>query len=99
MNAKRLPNLLPIKQLCAKYPFTEPSIRWHIFCSKSRESSRGTIPGNGLARAIVRVGRRILIDEERFFDWLLEQDAASDAHGQRTRTSSPSAAAGNVSDA
>jgi hypothetical protein len=28
---------------------------------------------NGFNKVIIRVGRRILIDEDAFFDWLLEQ--------------------------
>jgi len=47
-------------------PFTEPQVRWWIFNS-------GT---NGLADAgaIVRIGRRIYIDEDGFNRWLDEQN-------------------------
>ena len=40
--------------------FTEGSLRWHVFHCKT----------NGLDRAIVRVGRRVLIDEAEFSRWL-----------------------------
>ncbi len=52
--------------------FTEPAIRNLIFKADARESSRGTIPGNGLveAGAILRLGRKVLINEARFFAWL-----------------------------
>jgi hypothetical protein len=42
--------------------FREPSLRWLIFKAKE----------NGLERAgaIVRVGRKVLIDEDRFFAWI-----------------------------
>jgi hypothetical protein len=32
------------------------------------------VSGNGLAPAILRIGRRVLIDEEAFFLWLDQQD-------------------------
>jgi hypothetical protein len=44
-----------------------------IFESESRETSQGRIDGNGLAPAIVRLGRRVLIDESKFFDWVQSQ--------------------------
>lgn len=53
--------------------FTEPALRHLIFESKPRLGSKGrTIPGNGLedAGAIIRVGRRVLIDLDRFDAWL-----------------------------
>ncbi len=75
MKAKPVPTLLSVKQFTAKHPaFSEGSLRWQIFLSKTRETTRGTIPGNGLDRALLRVGRRVLICEETFFDWLREQD-------------------------
>jgi len=42
--------------------FSEASIRWQIFNEKS----------NGLkdVGAIVRMGRRVLVDEDRWFLWL-----------------------------
>jgi hypothetical protein len=57
-------NLYTITKFCSKHPdaFTEGSIRWKVFNANS----------NGLieAGAIVRDGRRVLIDEDRFFAWL-----------------------------
>lgn len=63
---------LTIAQLAADpdCPFSESGLRWQIFQAKPRESSRGTTPGNGLAPAIVRVGRKVLIDKTVFLDWL-----------------------------
>ncbi len=42
------------------------------FKSEPRKSSRGVIPGNGLAEhgAFLTVGRRVLVDEEAYFKWL-----------------------------
>jgi hypothetical protein len=58
--------------------FTEPAVRNLIFKAEPRKSSRGEIPGNGLieAGAILRVGRKVLIDEDRFFAWVRSQNEA-----------------------
>ena len=62
--------LLTVRQLASRQPaFSEGSLRYLIFCAKPRQSSRGTIPGNGLHIAIVRVGRRVLLDPELFQMW------------------------------
>lgn len=54
-------NLRTLQQLAARNPaFSENALRWHVFHAKS----------NGLDRAIVRVGRRVLIDEIEFSRWL-----------------------------
>jgi hypothetical protein len=62
----RLPvrQLHTVQQFCNMHPaFTPGGMRWLLF---QREQ-------NGLARAIVHIGRRLLIDEEKFFAWLEEQ--------------------------
>ncbi len=62
-----------VRQFSERNPaFTEPSVRNLIFKADQRESSLGTIPGNGLieAGAIVRIGRKVLISEQRFFAWV-----------------------------
>ena len=41
------------------YP-TEPGLRWLIFNGEK----------NGFSEVIRRVGRRVLIDEQSFFDWV-----------------------------
>jgi hypothetical protein len=54
-----------VRQFCQAHPaFTLGGIRWLLFHRQT----------NGLERAVVRVGRRILIDEEKFFGWLDEQN-------------------------
>ncbi len=63
-----IPLLSTVKQFCQKYPaFTEGGIRDRIFYSET----------NGLkkSKAILRNGRRVLIDEEKFFHWLRENQA------------------------
>lgn len=53
--------LRTLRQLAERNPaFTEGALRWHVFQAKQ----------NGLDKAIVRVGRRVLIDELEFNRWL-----------------------------
>ena len=42
----------------------------------SRQSSRGEVPGKWIleAGAILRIGRKVLIDHQRFFDWVRQQN-------------------------
>ncbi len=69
------PNILTIKQLANRYPaFTEGSLRWLIFNSKNRKSTKKTIKGNGFDSVLIRIGKRVLIDEKKFLMWV-------DAHG------------------
>ena len=58
-----IPSFLTVKQFSQKHPaFPEGGLHHRIFYAKE----------NGLldSRALVRNGRRVLIDEEKFFDWL-----------------------------
>ena len=53
--------------------FSDSSLRHLVFQSKSRTNSRGeTVPGNGLEEAgvVLRIGRKVLIDLDRFDAWL-----------------------------
>lgn len=57
------PTLLSVNQFAKKQPaFTNSSLRALIFNETS----------NGLAKsgAIIRLGRRVLINEEKFFAWI-----------------------------
>lgn len=57
-------------------PWTQAALRNFILNAHDRVNSRGErIRGNGLAEAgaIVRVGRRVLIDEAAFFRWIAAQ--------------------------
>jgi hypothetical protein len=69
--------LFAVAQFSERWPaWSEPALRNLILNAEDRASSRGErIPGNGLAEAgaIVRVGRRVLIDEQAFFRWIAEQ--------------------------
>lgn len=57
-----LEDLYPVKELVAKYPnvLTEYTLRWQL---RDREK-------NGLSRACVRVGKKILISKTRYEEWL-----------------------------
>lgn len=71
---------LTIRQLSERYPaFSEPALRNLVFCSKDRLSSKGHISGNGLDRAIIRIGRKVLIDAEQFQLWLKEKQGSHHA--------------------
>ena len=57
-------NYLTVKQMAAKHPvFSEASLRYHIFNERR----------NGLDKALIRVGKKILINEDAFWDWLENQ--------------------------
>lgn len=63
-------NLKTVNQFANETPaFTAPSIRWLIFQEKH----------NGLASsgAIVRIGRKVLIDVDKFFDWIDSQNQSA----------------------
>jgi len=61
------PNLDTVRTLAQKYPdvLTEGGIRWELFNADE----------NGLTRsgAIIRRGRKILIDTDRYFEWIYSQ--------------------------
>lgn len=55
------PDLRTVKQVARERPaFTVASLRWLIFNAET----------NGLHYALVRIGRRVLIDLERFDQWI-----------------------------
>lgn len=59
-----IPTLLSVKQLCTKHPVLKVGgVRCHIFHEHD----------NGLAEtgAVVRIGRKVAVDEKKYFGWLL----------------------------
>jgi hypothetical protein len=66
-------NLQAVTSFAAKGPFSEGQLRWWIFTSAS----------NGLdaANAVVRVGRRVYIDLDRFDDWIEQQNRHREQRG------------------
>ena len=62
-----------VEQFSIENPcFTTSSLRNLIFKADERQSSHGLIAGNGLLEvgAIIRIGRKVLINEDRFFQWV-----------------------------
>jgi hypothetical protein len=62
------PILHTVKQFSLKHPFaTEGGLRYEIFNAET----------NGLknSEALVRVGRKVLINEEKYFGWIESQQA------------------------
>ena len=69
--------LLTVRQLADRHPaFTQGSLRNLIFLAGNRNTSHGVILGNGLDVALVRIGRKLLIDEAKFFQWIDHQQEA-----------------------
>ena len=67
----RQPQLRTVKQFAEANPaFSEASLRWLIFKAGSPETDSDYEHNSGLNDALVRVGRRVLIDEQMFFNWL-----------------------------
>lgn len=65
-------NLLTVKQFSQKHPaFSEASLRYHIFNEQQ----------NGLSKAILRLGRKILIKEDAFFEWVENQPDTASING------------------
>lgn len=62
---------LTVKLLAQAEPaFTEAAIRNLIFNADDRQSSKGKIPGNGLAPHIRRVRSKVLINHGGFLTWI-----------------------------
>jgi hypothetical protein len=64
-----------VQQIAERHPaFTERTIRHWIFFAKERlcwcKGKRTVIPGNGFAKALVKQGRRVYIDESAMVEWL-----------------------------
>lgn len=70
-----------VAQASAAYPvFSQAALRDLIFKAADRFNSRGDrIPGNGLAEAgaVIRIGRKVLIDLDAFEAWIDSRASAS----------------------
>jgi len=70
-SAQPLRSLLTVRQLHDKYPaWSEQALRALILNASDRTSTRGKIPGNGLNVALIRCGRKLLLDEALFIEWV-----------------------------
>ena len=67
--------LLSVAQFAAKFPaWTQAGLRNLILNAEDRLNSRGErVSGNGLAPAVIRVGRKVLLDPVQFFTWIAAQ--------------------------
>ena len=74
-------DLFTVAQFAERRPaWPQASLRSHILNAAERFNSRGErIPGNGLAElgAIIRIGRRLYIDEGRWFEWIANQQRSN----------------------
>jgi len=60
----RIRKLMTVDQFSKKHPaFSVPGLRHYIHLEKQ----------NGFDAVVVRVGRRVFIDEEKFFEWVEKQ--------------------------
>lgn len=67
--------LSTVRQFSEKNPaFSQGSLRNQIHLSTERYSSKGKIPGNGLDVALLRIGRKLLIDDQKYFEWIDTQN-------------------------
>ena len=60
-NPIQLPSLLTVRQFSLKHPaFNEGGLRWMIFHAHT----------NGMKSCIRRLGKKVLINEAAFFQWV-----------------------------
>jgi len=73
-----MPDLAAIADLASEHPqLPEPTLRDLVYHAEPRLTARGeTIPPNGFAPCIVRIGRRVLIDRDAFAVWIEQRRAA-----------------------
>lgn len=74
---KRLRRLSTLRKFSERYSdhTTLAGITNTVFKAQPRHSSKGEIAGNGMLEfgVIVRIGRKVLIDEDAYFRWLNAQ--------------------------
>ena len=72
------PTYKTVEQFSQDNPyFTSSALRNLIFKAEERHSSKGKIASNGLKEigAIIRIGRKVLINESKFYAWIEAQNA------------------------
>ena len=63
------PRLLTVRQFVERHPaFSSGGLRYLIFLAKT----------NGFDLAVVRIGRRVLLDEAKVFQWIERQQKRRD---------------------
>ena len=68
-------NLKSVSQFAASSAFTEPQIRWWLHMAEHN--------GMKAAGAVVRVGRRVYLDEDGFDRWIADQNPGANAQAVR----------------
>lgn len=71
------PPVYTVEQFAERNPaFTQAALRNLIFKAGSRQSTKGEISGNGLigCGAVIRLGRKVMLHEARFFAWVEAQN-------------------------
>ena len=70
-------NIATVKQFCEKWPAWSPaavrSLILHAYGHKARNGKLYPPNGLGDSGALIRLGRRVLIDEEKWFAWIDSQ--------------------------
>jgi len=88
-DAEQESRLFTVQQMLGleKYAWASNSFLRHaIYQADDRAASNGDIvPGNGLAPAIVRLGRKVLIDTDEFDRWVEGHRMASRSSGNPLR--------------
>jgi hypothetical protein len=70
---EKRPSYLTIKQAVQTYPAvfpTESAVRNLIYKADDRPFTKGVMKGNGFAMALIRLGRKILLDEAKLIEWI-----------------------------
>lgn len=85
--------IVPLAQVPTASGYTWLSLstlRQWVFYAQDRYSADGNkIPGNGFDICILRVGRRVLIDLEKFQEWLLSHGPVKSENLEQEGTCSP----------
>jgi hypothetical protein len=71
-------SIFTVRQFSERHPaFSQTALRRLIYYASPRRLNVGgssvEMPANGFEHSLVRVGRRVLIDEARFFEWIESQ--------------------------
>jgi hypothetical protein len=76
-------HLFTIEKFANKYCnfLTKSSLTNQLFKAQTRHSSKGEITGNGMLDfgVIIRIGRKVLINEDAYFRWLDAQQESRSA--------------------
>lgn len=70
--------IFTVRQFAERHPaFSQSALRSLIYSAAPRHRNTGLrvvdLPANGFEHVLVRVGRRVLIDEVKFFAWIESQ--------------------------